>query len=194
MELCYDPLGHLVYGQFAVNVSNSNTPAIYVARDYDNRGRIVTEADGGTTITAAAGSETLTVTGTDGIHQVCVIVNIPVGPYGILTPTQECNMVPDTGTISVSVQGFTASANYSYGIPDAQLAATLAAGLNSAGSPVTATVSGAAITMTAAAKGTASDYALTISNGGDGSHVAQTTHGLGGGRFGRSPGHPSNRD
>ena len=159
----YDPLGHLVFGQFALNVSN--TPAIYVARDYDDRGRIVTEADGGTTTTAAAGSETLTVAGLGGLHQVCVTVEIPEGPYHIPTPVQECNEVPDTGTIGVSVLGFTATANYNGPVPDATIAAQLAAGLNAAGSPVTATASGASITVTANVDGTAGDYALTITNG-----------------------------
>jgi RHS repeat-associated protein len=99
------------------------------------------------------------------MHQVCVTVEIPEGPYQVLTPVQECSEVPDTGTISVSVLGFTATASYTGPVPDATLAAELAAGLNAAGSPVTAASSGATITITAAAKGTASDYALTIANG-----------------------------
>jgi YD repeat-containing protein len=41
----------------------------------------------------------------------------------------------------------------------------LAAGFNSSGSPVSATVSGAQITLTALAAGTIGDYPVTISNG-----------------------------
>ena len=182
----YDPLGHLVNAQLAINPSNSSS-TINVLRQYDNRGRILSETDGGSGVTASSGSTgaitvagneasplssggtsgsgTLTVTGADGVNQVCTTVYVPEGPYHVLTPITVCNYVPDTGTLSVTINGFTASVSYGAGSSDSALASQLAAGFNMSGSPVTALASGSAFTVTAIAKGTASNYPISFSNG-----------------------------
>jgi RHS repeat-associated protein len=161
----YDPMGHLINAQLGVT-SYDPTPAINVVRQYDNRGRIVNEADGPTAATLPTpASEVLTVSGSDGGQQVCTTVYVPQGPYHVLEPERVCNYVPDTGTLSVTIAGFTSTASYGGGSSDSSIAAQLAAGLNAPGSPVTATVSGSAITVTANATGPASDYSVTISNG-----------------------------
>jgi len=182
----YDPLGHLVNAQLAINPSNSSS-TINVLRQYDNRGRILSETDGGSGVAAASGStgtitvsgneagpqntggtsgsSTLTVTGTDGVNQVCTITWVPEGPYHTPTQVKTCNYVPDTGTLSVTINGFTASVSYGGGSSDSALASQLAAGFNMSGSPVTASASGSAFTVTAIAKGAASNYPISFSNG-----------------------------
>ena len=175
----YDPLGHLVNGQFALNASNTGTAAIYVARSYDNRGRILNEADSGQvaafslgqislsgteagplTAPATSGSGTLTITGSDGSNLVCTTVTNQYTTY------TTCTSVPDTGSLSVTIDGFTSSASYASGTADASIASALAAGFNVSGSPVTAVASGFSLTVTAIATGTASNYPISINNGG----------------------------
>ena len=184
----YDALGHLVNAQLALDASNSPA-AINVVRQYDNRGRIVSETDGYLGMTGVAGggastisftgneagpltsggtpgTGTLTVTGADGGHQVCTVVWVPEGPYHVLTPVNtNCNYVADTGILSVTIDGFTASVSYGLGSTDAALASQLAAGLNMSGSPVTASASGSAIIVTAIATGPSSNYPVSISSG-----------------------------
>jgi RHS repeat-associated protein len=77
-----------------------------------------------------------------------------------------CSEVWDSGTMSISVNGFTAQAGYSYSLnaTPAYLASALATALNAAGSPVTATVSGATITMTSVVAGIAGNYSFTVTN------------------------------
>jgi YD repeat-containing protein len=161
----YDPMGHLVYAGLGINPYN-NQAAIDVVREYDNRGRIVAEADGATAATMpTSATELLTVSGYDGGHLVCTTIWVPQGPYHIPAPIQICNWVADTGTLSVTINGFTSSTSYGQYSGDASVAWQLAAGFNVPGSPVSATVSGAQITLTALAAGTIGDYPVTISNG-----------------------------
>lgn len=72
----------------------------------------------------------------------------------------------DSGQIQITVSTFTVSTNYSRSANQktaTQLANSLAAKLNVATSPVTATVSKAKITMTSKATGTAANYPLSTS-------------------------------
>jgi RHS repeat-associated protein len=70
----------------------------------------------------------------------------------------------DSGTVSVTVNGFTASVSYSSGTNGSaqQIASSLTSALN-AGSPVQASVNGAVITLTATDPGSDSNYSLTTS-------------------------------
>ena len=80
---------------------------------------------------------------------------------------QTCNSVPDTGTLSVAINGFTSSASYGSSSTDAALASTLATGFNASGSPVTATNTSGSSTFAVTAKttGSSSNYPISISNG-----------------------------
>jgi len=160
----YDPMGHLVNAQLAL-IPAAQEAGISITRQYDNRGRLISEVDGGSkvsnstgsigyvtvsgaesgpfTVPATAGTGVLTVSGADGTHQVCTAS--PVHPIaGKPVPPPVCTMVADTGTLSVTVNGFTSSAGYASGTTDAALASTLAAEFSASGSPVTATASGPA--------------------------------------------------
>jgi RHS repeat-associated protein len=180
--LAYAPAG-LANASLGVNVSGNST-LINLARNYDSRERILEETDtapSGELLTAAtgstgnitvsgtetgplaapatSGSATLSVIGTDGSHlvQTCV----PIGGL------QHCtyHSVPDSGTISVIIDGFTSTANYLGTSTDASLASSLTSRFNVSGSPVTAVQNGASFTVTAVATGSASNYPITISNG-----------------------------
>ena len=72
----------------------------------------------------------------------------------------------DSGQIQITVNGFTASTNYSRSANQktaTQLANSLAAKLNTSSSPVTATVSKSKITLTTKATGSAANYPLSTS-------------------------------
>jgi RHS repeat-associated protein len=155
----YDPFGHLVNGQLGLTTSSGpSVSGIDVQRQYNNRGRILNETDTAPSTGAdavgtisVAGSETvlsisgtpgtgsLSITGSDGSQTVCTTTQVwqPDGDYWY--PVTTCNSVPDTGTISVTMNGFKASASYGSGTTDASLAASLATALNGSGSPVSAT-------------------------------------------------------
>jgi RHS repeat-associated protein len=179
----YDPFSHLTGAQLGIP-NGLTTQAIKIARQYDNRGRIVNETDSGEvvtpatpsageitltgveagplTATATPGSGVLSVSGSDGVQIVCTTTCNQYTCY------QTCNSVPATGTLNVTVDGLTATASYGSGTTDAAIAAAIASGFAASGSPVTvAYTSGSSfLTLTAKATGTASNYPITISNGG----------------------------
>ncbi|MGC2743574.1 MAG: RHS repeat-associated core domain-containing protein, partial [Candidatus Angelobacter sp.] len=72
----------------------------------------------------------------------------------------------DAGTLTVTVNGFQASAAYNQNLNStpAALATALAAALNVSGSPVTASASSSTITLTSKAVGTAADYSVSGSS------------------------------
>ncbi|MGA2085123.1 MAG: RHS repeat-associated core domain-containing protein [Terracidiphilus sp.] len=178
----YDPFGHMTTASLGIP-NGSSTAAVTIARQYDNRGRITNETDGGTvvassasgssgsitlsgaeagplTIAATPGTGVLTVTGSDGSNVVCTTITNQYTTY------TTCNNVPDTGTLSVTVNGFTSTASYGSGTADSTIASQIASGFAASGSPVTATASGSSVTVTAKATGTASNYPITLSSGG----------------------------
>lgn len=180
----YDPFGHLVNEQLGLTTSSSpSVSAITSQRAYNNMGRILTEADvqnvpqsqssnstgqivisgteaGPFTTQPTSGSTVMSVTGSDGSNLVC---QQQCNQYTCWT---TCNSVPDTGTLSVTIDGFTSSASYGGGSTDATLAQTLSQGFGASNSPLTTAYGGSnAFSLTAKATGTASNYPITISNG-----------------------------
>jgi hypothetical protein len=71
--------------------------------------------------------------------------------------------VYDTGTTSLTVDGFVASTAYGSSSTPASLASALATQLNGSSSPVTAALSGNVITLTSKATGSAANYSLSVS-------------------------------
>lgn len=185
----YDPVGNLVKANLGVTPSEPNGVA-NISRAFDNRSRITSELDGGNAVNTPAtqstgsivlsgteasgstqgtsGSGMLTVSGVDGQQYECTTMYewIDAGPNGeVYEPVTTCDYVPDTGTLAVTIDGFTSTANYSSSSTDAALASVLATGFNLNGSPVRAVASGNSFTVTAVATGTSSNYPITISNG-----------------------------
>jgi RHS repeat-associated protein len=179
----YGPMG-LQNASLGINTSYGTTTAT-LQRGYDNRSRVIYEADsagsaiaGGTTSsgsftitgsegqvtkTNTPGSAALTIAGAEGSYQICTTNWQMINGFEI--PVTTCNSYPDTGKLSVTVDGFTGSYSYGSGSTDPSVAAGLAAALNASGSPVTATASNKTVTITSIATGLSSNYPFTISNG-----------------------------
>ncbi len=185
----YDPVGNLVKANLGVTPAGPNGVA-NISRAFDNRARITSETDGGSAVNTPAtqstgsialsgseasgttqgtsGSGLLTVSGVDGQQYECTTTYewINAGDNGeVYEPVTTCDYVPDSGTLAVTIGGFTSTANYSSSSTDAAIASVLAAGFNLNGSPVRAVASGNSFTVTAIATGTSSNYPITISNG-----------------------------
>lgn len=112
----------------------------------DGFGHVI-EVDEPSTNTATYEKATITVTGSEGSTEKC-------NPN-----TCICHTIYDSGYLTVTVNGFAATAYWGKNSTAASVAASLAGALNSPESPVTATVNGTAITMTAGGPGT---YAISF--------------------------------
>jgi len=86
-----------------------------------------------------------------------------VSTLGPMSGGQDGQTVYDAGTVSVTVDGFIASASYGNGSTATSIASSLASGLSASGSPVTAASNGDTIALTATVPGQDSNYALTKS-------------------------------
>jgi hypothetical protein len=121
--------------------SSSPEAAYSQQRAYDNRLRLTSETDMGnvetsiptgtpatvstgsivitgteqqvTTGSAVKATGTISFTGTEGSHQVCVAGPVPNPTPGepLPKPVERCTTVFDTGTLSVAVDGYTATAS-----------------------------------------------------------------------------------
>lgn len=181
----------------SLGIPSSSQQAAYTEqRTYDNRFRPTSETDigsvetsnPGTPATASTGTivitgteqqtttgsavqatGSVTITGTEGSHQVCTTGPTPAPVPGepLPKPVQKCVTVEDTGTLSVLIDGYTATATYGIGSTDSTIVTALAASLNNSSSPVAATANGSVLTMTSLISGPAGDYAFSISNGAD---------------------------
>jgi RHS repeat-associated protein len=122
---------------------------------------------------ATSGTGTISISG--GPDQ-STSVGYVCGPNG-----QMCwRTVYDNGSISVTVNGFTASAGYYQASGIGSISTDLANALNASGSPVTASGGGGGVTMTAKATGTASNYPVSVSvsyDSHDFSHASFTASG-----------------
>jgi RHS repeat-associated protein len=105
---------------------------------------------------ATSGTGTISISG--GPDQ-STSVGYVCGPNG-----QMCwRTVYDGGSITVTVNGFLASASYYQASTPGTIATSLASALNASGSPVTASASGGGVTMTAKTTGAASNYTVSVS-------------------------------
>ena len=80
----------------------------------------------------------------------------------------------DSGTVNLSVGNFTASAPYSQtgNSSSAQIASALATGLNISSSPVTATISGNVVNLTAKSASSSNNYSLNVATTYDSAHFS----------------------
>jgi RHS repeat-associated protein len=104
----------------------------------DGFGHVI-EVDEPSSTSTTAGTAIITISGTEGEHEICITKPEPecFGPY------------PDTGSLTVTINGFAATASWGSGSTAATVAASLAGALNSSQSPVTASVNGTSVTMMA---------------------------------------------
>ncbi|HEY4358477.1 MAG TPA: RHS repeat-associated core domain-containing protein, partial [Acidobacteriaceae bacterium] len=105
---------------------------------------------------ATSSSTVITVTGSEGTHQLCQFRrNVWV-----------CTDIPDTGSITVTVNGFPATATFADGTTDEDLVSQFATGFTQTGSPVTAFASSNMVVLASVATGSAANYPLSISASG----------------------------
>jgi RHS repeat-associated protein len=171
---CSSTVGNFLYSyNLAGGIAQSNNGIAWDATaDTGNTGTITiagTEA-GPINEAAISGSGTLTVSGSDGTHEVCTTVNTcepSPSACNIIVPITTCTGgIPDTGSISVALDGFEVGESYQSGTTDAALAQGFVSGFNNSGSPVTATYNGSnSFTLKAKATGPSSDYPITFSDG-----------------------------
>ena len=119
---------------------------------------------------ATAGSVSLTITGTEA----STVIDPCADQGGCITPPigggggggSSCpRTVWDSGTVSVTVNGFSVSASYGSSSTGATIASALASAFNgNSSSPVTASASSATLTLVSKATGTASNYAFSSSS------------------------------
>jgi RHS repeat-associated protein len=199
----YGPMG-LENASLGVR-SGSTSGIVAFNRNYDSRGRVVSEFDmpGGATQNATASTGTITIAGTeqsktraaapgsaiitvggaDG-YTTIEIYYWPCGSSHMCTPTVTTQNVWNSGSLSFTLWptefvSYQAVAGFGNDESDAALASTLAAVINSSGGPVSATVSGNAVTVTAIATtafpqatGPSTNYPFTISNSSAGYDAA----------------------
>lgn len=114
-----------------------------------------------TAATHATGS--FTVGGLERSGQNCTNASQPIG-NSTLPP---CPTIYDSGTLSVTVNGFKATVGYGQGSTQSSLASGLASALNSSGSPVSAALSGTTVSLTTKATGANTNYAFSTSGTDD---------------------------
>ena len=81
-------------------------------------------------------------------------------------------LIYDSGTVSVTVNGFTSTAYYGQNDTSSSIAANIASGFSSSNAPVTASVSANTVTLTAKTTGASTNYPLTASWTYDSSHFS----------------------
>jgi RHS repeat-associated protein len=114
----------------------------------------------------ASGTGSFTVQGTERS-----VISSPCQP----PPHYVCTTYYDSGTLTVTVNGFTARATYTSGSTSASLASALASALSASGSPVHATASGSTVTMTANAQGASTDYSWSSTSATNNSRFTGTS-------------------
>lgn len=118
---------------------------------------------------ATSGSGAISITGQEqwvctNNNNLAVAAPAVSGPSPCPPPETQ---VFDSGTVSVTVDSFTASASYGQTSTAATIAQSLVTKLNVSTSPVTATLNSSTITMVAKASGSSTNYTVTISTSFD---------------------------
>jgi RHS repeat-associated protein len=169
-NLQYEPMG-LTSGNLGNGVTESFS--------YTNRGQLQTFAAGGIVIVnhpATSGSGSVTISGT--ANNTTPPATTAHGSVQIDGSEQsECILISedgfscdeweyDRGSVSITVGSFTVTSNYTQFVNNTpeQIAADLTNQLNASSSPVTASLSGALISITSKASGSAANLALSSSS------------------------------
>jgi RHS repeat-associated protein len=161
-------LSDVVYNAFSAPTSSViGTAPLNDTRQYDVRGRLRSisvdnpTATQSTTTISVSGSEQSTGGPTKSTASVVIEGTEQSGNFCNDIGTQ-CHFIYDAGTVTITVNGTNYTASYGRSSTPSTIAAALASSL-SAGSLVTATASGATVTITSIAKGPSADYSLSAS-------------------------------
>jgi len=144
----YTPRGWL-------NSFQAESPGIVVKQATPGTGTVTVNGSEKSIITATPGKGSVTISGTE---QSTVIdpCQRPVPPCPVT--------VYDVGDVSITVNGFVAQVTYGETSTDASVASALESALNVSSSPVTATVNGAVVSMTAKTNGSVTNYSLSATS------------------------------
>ena len=180
-------LSNIAYNAFGSSTSDSLGNGLNESRSYTTRGWLASEAAGAGTpgTPGTPGTGTVTVNGTEQSHitatqgkgsvsisgteqSVCPplgAATVSMGA-GSANSTGSCPdpVIYDSGTISIVVNGYTATVSYGQGSTSIGLAQTLAGALTGGSSPVTATANNGVVSLTSIATGTAANYSLSASS------------------------------
>src|SRR5262249_7841584 len=148
LNYTYDLMGRLKTGQAAAGWSVSETYDRYGNRWQQSPVGVVNSPP-----TSATGS--VTISGAERRRR-------------YFDPNEGWLWIYDSGTVTITVAGYTATAYYGGNSTSASVASDLTTGLNNSASPVTASVSGSIITLTAKDVGVSSNYSLSTSSQTDG--------------------------
>jgi RHS repeat-associated protein len=124
---------------------------------------------------AIAGTASFSITGSERTTSVATQVCRPTPPRGVILCTTQTTTVSDSGTVGVTVNGFSASVSYASSSTTSTIASALASALNASGSPVTASASGSTVTMTATALGASTNYSWSSTSATNTSHFSGTS-------------------
>ena len=177
-EYIYDALNNLtstlqsgsrqrsfIYDSLSRRTSVTNPESGTMTYTYDGNGNTVTETKpapsqtGGTY--GSSGTGTASVSGTEQS-----VPNNGTPGIGIVTISgseQHNGLTFDSGTVSITVDGFQAQYSYGAGTTSQTIASSLTSSLNASSSPVTASRSGTVITLTAKPTPLDSNYPLSTS-------------------------------
>jgi RHS repeat-associated protein len=107
-----------------------------------------------------SGSTNITITGGEMTTTVDPCYNPDLPPPGPSCPRD----ISDTGSVSITVNGFTASESYGASSTTASVASDLTNALNASSSPVTASLNGSTITIISKATGAGSNYSFSATS------------------------------
>jgi len=115
--------------------------------DYVNRLATAKDSTQGKAAPATGSHGSVTISGTENSSESC-----PNGP--------PCTLVWDSGTVSITVNEVAVSVNYGQGSTASSLASALASALNTANTAITASASGATVSIVSKTTGGATNYPL----------------------------------
>jgi RHS repeat-associated protein len=143
-------------------------------RSYNNRGwpSSITNASGvnpatpGTGSVSISGTEKSTVVQTQPATAATGTITISGSDQSVQINCEHdlCKTLWDSGTVSVTVNGFTVSTSYGQTSTASGIASALGSGLNASNSPVTASVSGATISLKTKQTGASTNYSMSGSS------------------------------
>jgi RHS repeat-associated protein len=175
----FDAFNHMTSAKFGIPLYGSAPTAVNYTRAYDNRARLLYEVDTGANATSAATNSqgTIMINGTEQgptypassyAKATLTIAGSELDQQFAMCPPAQgyCyTSIPDTGTVTVNVNGAVASTTYGLGSTSAQIASSLAGAIRSISQQVVASSSGSTITIRTLTPGTAGNgLAVTASS------------------------------
>src|SRR5207302_1228585 len=158
----FDGLGRLIQVDEPSPLVSATSGSGSISVSGSEQSTTVASAPGVGSVTMS-GSERSTQTTSTAVTGTVTITGAEQSTYYYPCGVSSCpTLLYDSGTVSVTVNGVTASAGYGQGDTSSSVASYLASAINSNASiPVTATIGGSVITLTAKVAGASTNYPLS---------------------------------